>query len=302
MTDPRRTDEEVTSYVRSRTTDALPDDFVEAVMRDVERTPQGGASWARWTWPAGLAAAAAVAVLVLVGLPLLVKAPVGVQPSRSPTPGAETARATDAATEASSPTPDASPTPTGEPTRATGAYGPIWSQQPQAAFSAPDSCENPGAISTVGEQTTVSYRIWMPDEWYYNEAFDGFAACSLFGPTAFEATTDRSVQEGVAITDNMPPGGDFGPGGTVVAEDRFTVAGLPAIRYEIEPAEGGFTPYRAVVWIIGIEGNLPAEVNPSRYLAIGTDEGAAEDAAEFENNIDVLDRMVATFELLDDGR
>src|SRR5918999_1008567 len=83
MTGPGRDDEEVASYVRDRMTDDLPHDFVEAVMTEVQYTPQRSGGWGGWPWIGGLATVATAAVAVAIGLSII-QPEVGSSPSPSP--------------------------------------------------------------------------------------------------------------------------------------------------------------------------------------------------------------------------
>ncbi len=152
---------------------------------------------------------------------------------------------------------------------------------PEEAFDVPDECENP----------TAGYRVSMPDDWYYNTEFDGFDACQWFAPTSYSVADPATIPEEVAITFSLHEGGDYGPGGEVVSRAEYTVAGLPALRLEVEAVPGGFTSEDSVQWIIGLDGELPSATNQGRWLWARTDTSAPGD---FEENIDVLDRMIAT--------
>lgn len=98
----------------------------------------------------------------------------------------------------------------------------------------------------------------------------------------------------VAIVTEVPPGGDYAPGGASVTTTEHTVDSVAAIRYEIEPEDGGFVTEPTVVWIIAIAGDLPAEGNDQPYLAIST---SSSDPDELAAWTDVLDRMVATLDI-----
>lgn len=287
MTGPGRDDEEVTSYVRDRMTDDLPHDFVEAVMTEVQYTPQRSGGWGGWPWVAGLATAAAAVVAVAIGLSIVQPDQVGSSPS--PTPSAAPT-VTPAPTGTSEATPGPTTTPaTPAPTAgSSGEFGPVWSMTPEEAFSPPDSCENPDA----------GYRIWMPDEWYYNTAFEPFPECSLFAPVTFTATEDGSVPDGVAITaDLRGPTGGLGFIDEIISRDTYTVAGLEAVRYVLEPGPGGQIQDSTVMWSILISGDPDA--NTAHYVVFSTDATRAPDEASYLENVDVLDRMIATFKLLE---
>jgi hypothetical protein len=177
------------------------------------------------------------------------------------------------------PTGDPSPSPSAS---ADGPSGPIHSMSPEEAFAVPDECENPVA----------GYRISMPDDWYYNTAFDDFDACQWFAPTTFEVTDSSSVPPEVVIVIRVHDADtDHALAGEVVSREEFTVAGLPAYRLEQVAAPGGFTFEDMVEWVIGLDGTLPGGASDhGRWLSVTTDTSHDDFAA----NVDILDRMIAT--------
>lgn len=281
-------DQEVRTYVRNRMAGEIPPEFVGDVMNDVVRTNQRrrGPVWPILT---GLATAAAAVAIVIVGLGVIDQDGVGVQP----TPSA-TASATASAEPTASASAEATASPSAEATTGAGEFGPIHFMAPEEAFANGQACESTGVITTVGGQTDISYRISFPDDWHTNDATDARSACTLFAPEAFEARDDQSIPETVAIAANLPPGGDFGSGGSAVTPQQYTVDGVAAIRYDIEPEAGGFTTEGTIVWIIAVADSLPAEGNDQPYLALST---ASSDPDEFAAHADVLDRMVATLRI-----
>jgi hypothetical protein len=98
----------------------------------------------------------------------------------------------------------------------------------------------------------------------------------------------------VAITIDIPPGGDWSTDNEIILTEQYTVDAVPALRHEIAGADGGFSPDPSVLWIIGIAGNLPAVGNDQPYLAIAAYSSDPNDLAEW---IEVLDRMVATLDI-----
>ena len=261
-------------------------------MSDVHRTPQRRRGWGGWPVLAGLVTVAAAAALVIVVLPLLDGDGVGEGPTPSASASVETS-ASSVPSEAPSAAESASASadPTEEPI---GEFGPIWSMTPEEAFGAARSCENPGAITSVGSPTDDRYGISMPEDWHFNTAFDNWAECTLFGPEPIEPTSDGTTPEGAVIVINLPPGGDFMPDGSSVETEEYTVDGVAAVRYTIQP--GGFVTAPTVVWIVAINGQLPAEGNDMPYLAVQT---SSSDADELQRNVDVLDRMIATLDILE---
>lgn len=243
----------------------------------------------------GLAIVAAAVVIVVLALSLL-NDDDGTGTDATPTPSATGSSAEPSASASAEPSESASAEASASASAAAseeGAFGPTHSMSPDEAFGNAQTCENPGAISN-GEPSTVSYSISFPDGWFTNTGNDAWAACSLFAAEEFEVSDDGTVPEQVAVTVNVPPGGDFDPDGASFTTEEYTVDGVAAVRYEIEPTDGGFVSEPTVVWIIAIRGSLPAEGNDQPYLAISTSSG---DPDEFAEWVDVLDRMVATLDV-----
>lgn len=252
-------------------------------MNDVRRTAQRGRGVA---WPifAGLATIAAAVAVAIVGLNLIDQGGVGSEstPSPSTSPSATT------------PSPTATPVPTPAVTTGTGEFGPIHSMAPTDAFPNGQTCEVVDAIVNA-EATNLTWRISFPEGWSTNEeSTDLRSACTLFAAEPFEAPDEEAIPDTVAILTEVPPGGDFGPVGASVTSEDYTVDGVAAVRYEIEPGEGGFVTEPTVVWIIAIAGNLPAAVNDQPYLAIFTSSADPDELAEWT---DIVDRMVATLHI-----
>jgi len=96
------------------------------------------------------------------------------------------------------------------------------------------------------------------------------------------------------VTPNSP---EF-EGGTITDEVAYTVDGLPAVRYEIAGSDGEFLTGDGVIWIIGVEGELPDfdSLAIPNYMAIFT---SATGAGRLAQQVEALDRMVATLEITD---
>jgi hypothetical protein len=77
------------------------------------------------------------------------------------------------------------------------------------------------------------------------------------------------------------------------------VAGTPAARYEISGSAGEFLAGDGVIWVIGVQGELPSFDEPAipNYMAIYT---SSTDTSQLADDVEVLDAMVATLELLDE--
>jgi hypothetical protein len=171
----------------------------------------------------------------------------------------------------------------------------VWEMTPEEAFGEFSFCENANPTHIGGGRFAGGYRVSHPGDWVPGPASEFHDFCTLFAPTPIPPSADGSLPPETVIIITVVPGGDFGPGGTVVSEAAYTVAGMPAIRYEVEPAEGGFISEPTVIWIVGIYGQMPGVGNDVGYLALQTDAGAP---GEFSENVDVLDRMVATLDII----
>jgi hypothetical protein len=277
-------DRRAREYVRSRMKHEPPPDLVDSIMREVDRTPQRRGALG---WPlvaAGLAVAGGLlAVAVWNAAP---SGPVGGEPTPSPTAERSTPRSeTQAPAASASAEPSALPSEP-DPTPLPAPPAGLHAMTPEDAFEVPDECANPEA----------GYRIWMPDDWWYNTAFDDFDACQWFALTTFDVTDGQTVPDEISVVLRTSDGGDFGLSGEVLSRGDYTVAGQPAVRFEFLGVGGGFMPIgsRSVVWIVGIGGELPSETTTTPWLLAST---STEVPGNYEENVDVLDRMIATLEI-----
>lgn len=281
-------DVRIRDYVRRRLMYEVPPDLVASIHREVDQTPQRRRPSVAWpVYLAGVVAGGALiaAVLLWSGPADDIGATPTPVPSATASPGRGSPTPSPGATPGVTAEPTSTPTATASPTPSD-AYGPAHQLEPEDAFSEPDECEN----------GTAGYRISMPDDWFFNTEFDGFDACQWFAPTTYTVTDAATIPDEVAIVLSVQEGGDFGPGGEVVQRDEYTVAGRPAVRYEVAGEPGGFAPERSVIWTIGIDGELPSENATGNWLMArtGTDRGG-----DLDESIDVLDRMIATLELFE---
>ena len=289
----------VRDYVRQRMNREMPPDFVGEVMHEVRRTPQRG-RWGGWPVVASLATVAAAVAAVGIGLSLVRPGGIG---SSSPTPSGD---ATDTPVasqpiETSAPSVSAEPSASSQPLPS-GPFGPVWQMAPDVAFTDPQSCANPFGLPTAEEGENVAWRISFPGEWTTQESYIG--ECFWFGPQPWEANLEDPIPpDEVAIVISLldgrvtPTSSEF-EGGTIVSEERYTVDGLPAVRYEVAGSDGEFLAGDGVVWIIGVEGELPdfERLAIQNYMAIFT---SATSAGRLVQQVEVLDRMVATLESTD---
>jgi hypothetical protein len=285
----------VRDYVSQRMNAEMPPDFVGGVMGEVRQTPQRG-RWRGWPLVAGLATVAAAVAAVGIGLSLVRPGGVG---STSPSPTVVSVPSPTPI--ASEPAETSAPSASGEPLPS-GEFGPVWRMQPGLAFGQSQSCDNPFGLPTVEEGENVAWKIWLPGDWTTQESYIG--ACRWFGPEPWEANLEEPVPpEAVAIVITLldgrvtPESTEF-QGGTIVGEERYTVDGLPAIRYEIQGSDGEFLSGDGVVWVIGAEGELPNFETGStpNYMTLYT---STANAGRLVQQVEVLDRMVATLQITD---
>jgi hypothetical protein len=282
-------DREVREYVRSRMAANMPPEFTRDVMNDVHRTTQQRRGFA---WPifTGLVTVAAAVVVVVIGLGLLNQPDDGVGSEATPSPSASP-EATESPTPTAPASEGATPFPTAEPSAAEGEFRPIHSMAPAEAFENGQTCEVTNAIVNA-EPTTLTWRISFPEGWSTNEESTELrSSCTLFDSEPVGASDDQST---VAIVTETAPGGDFTTDGASVTTQEYKVDGYAAVRYEVEPGDGGFVTEPMVVWIVAIGGNLPAVGNDQPYLIFQTH---SDDAGELTAWADVLDRMVATLDI-----
>ena len=212
-----------------------------------------------------------------------------------------TAAASHSARPSQIPPNSASPSASVEPSvLPSGQYGPVWEMDPVTAFAEPASCENLAGLPTQEFGENVAWRISYPADWSAQEAYIG--ECMWFGPEPWDADLENPVPpEEVAIVisvldGRVTPGSQEFEGGSVVREQEYTVAGAPAIRYEIAGSDGELLVGDGVIWVVGVQGQLPDfdEITVRNYLVIHT---SSRDSGALEQHVDVLDRMVATLEI-----
>ena len=190
--------------------------------------------------------------------------------------------------------PDASALPSGS-------YGPVWELDPAVAFPDPASCENLAGAPTQEFGENVAWRISHPGDWSTQESYLG--ECMWFGPEPWEQDLEdpappAEVAIVVSVLDGrVTPSSPEFEGGSVTREQEFTVAGAPAVRYEISGSDGEFLVGDGVIWVLGVEGELPDFDQPAirNYLVIYT---SSSDPGALGQHVEVLDRMVATLEIL----
>ena len=269
-------------------------------------------SWSGWPILAGGATVAAAVAAVVIGLSV-VRAPTDVgqdsSPTESPTRSAEPSVAP---SPSASPSAAPEPTDTPEATPAPGEFGPVWSMSPEEAFAEPQSCEGSSGEQFADQGEVIRYAIALPGEWYYNPAgsyaFGDIGVerseCRLFGPEAFDPNFGTADNAGATIEMTS---GAWTIGGTVVGRTEYTVDGVPAVRFETEPEPNGLIETDpTVTWIVAVGGELGSEKNEGPGVTTYTSSepfliisSSSEDPAEFDEFVDVLDRMVATLDVLE---
>jgi hypothetical protein len=282
----------VRDYVSQRMNAEMPPDFVGGVMNEVRQTPQRG-RWRGWPLVAGLATV--TAAVAAVGISLSLARPGGVG-STSPSPTvvsvpSPTPIASEPA-ETSAPSPSEEPLPSGE-------FGPVWQMDAGAAFGDAAACENLAALPTLEQGENIAWRIWRPASWSTQAAYLG--DCMWFAPQPWDVDLENPVPPEevsiviAALDGRVTPGSPEFEGGSVTGEERFTVAGQPAVRYVISGSDGEFLRGDGVIWVIGVQGALPdfeGLVTPN-YVVAYTSSPAE---ARLIQQVETLDRMVATID------
>ena len=286
----------VRDYMSDRMNSQLPPDFVGDVMREVHHTPQRR-GWAGWPMVAGLATMAGAVVLVAVGLSFMGDRD-GTGLGGTPTPTVSPSPSVEAT---ASPPPPQQTAPAIE-SPAQSVEPETWNMEPEEAFGSAGTCENLAGLPTQEYGENVAWRIWYPSEWYTTESYLG--ECFWFGAEPWTQTLEPPLPDEVAIVihilnQEVTPGQTEYAGGAVISEEQYIVDGAPAIRYELEGSGGRVLRERSIVWVIGVQGELPTGegiVSPN-YMTITT---SSDEAGRLAQQAEVLDRMVATLEILGD--
>jgi hypothetical protein len=133
------------------------------------------------------------------------------------------------------------------------------------------------------------FIVWIPDGWYANSAHDGIPACRFVSTELFVADLDDPPS--VPITLSVETG-DYRSTGILIQRTEPSIeGGLPALRMT-ERVENGLR----LVYVVGLDGSLPSEGNPDRYLLAMTMFGDA----TYERDRAALDEMITRFVLPQD--
>jgi len=191
----------------------------------------------------------------------------------SPKPSA-TQEATAEPSETESAQPSAAPSASADPTAFTVAPNP----EADALFLTRDQCEN----------AADGYRIELPDAWYTNTGIGEVGPCSWFSPTTFEVDDPSAVPAEIAITIELVEGDSGSVSEDVISRETGIVGRTQeAVRVEWGSSDGG----RRYVYQIQL-GPTPEE-GPNIVAMTSTEMGG-----DYELNKAVLDRIIATMELL----
>lgn len=205
-------------------------------------------------------------------------------PSEPPTPTPSASASAEPTVPASQPSSPA-PTPSASASSLPTAFSVAPNAAADALFLDRDDCEN----------RADGYRVEFPDAWYTNTAIGDFEPCQWFSPTSYEVADPSEVPLAIAITIDLVDG-DVGTINEIVAREDGIVGGTQtAVRWEERGAgaEGSEFPpsWRSYVYVVHL-GPTP-EAGPNLLIRTATDMGG-----DFELNRAVMDRMIATMELI----
>lgn len=207
--------------------------------------------------------------------------PMASETAEPSSPGA-TVSGTPEPTDSPSATPVESTELPASPTPDAGGFAVLPNAEADALFLQRDGCEN----------RDRGWRLAFPDAWWTNTAFGDLDPCSWFSPTAFDVTRDDAVPAEVAIVIRYVEG-PVEPAGEELARDEGYIGiTQSAVRLELG-GDGDERPsaWREYAYIVQL-GPTPAE-GPNLYVRTASDMGG-----DYELNKAVLDRIMATMELL----
>jgi hypothetical protein len=214
------------------------------------------------------------------------RAGTGSSPSASesvPTPTVEPSATAEPTAPASA---DASSEPTASASSGElGAFDVAPNAEADALFLDRDDCEN----------LADGYRVQFPDAWYTNTAIGDVEPCQWFSPSFYEVYDPSEVPSEIAITIEYLES-DYGSFEEAISRD-FGIVGRTqeAVRVEYRGAagEGGQMPpeWRSYVYLVQL--GPTSEEGPNLLIQASTDMGG-----DYELNKAVMDRIIATMELL----
>ncbi len=257
MTQPIAPDPRFHAWLAARAPQRAPDGLLRRAMEEADHVAQDR----RWSlrWPALRFATQAIVATVSV-LAVVTALVVSNIPAPVAGPIATGAPSTNPT---SSPTATSSPTPT--PMNAAWIAGP-----------------------TVCIDKAEGFKVGVPRGWYANAAAPEIPACRLFSVDTVEIA-DANDPPNVPIRLSVATGDVGFAGEDVVDRGELTIAGLPALRFLTKGLNGLHLAY-----VIGLDGTLPFENSPDRFLLIATTSGDE----TFERDSAALEELVSQFAVI----
>jgi hypothetical protein len=152
-----------------------------------------------------------------------------------------------------------------------------------ALFGDRDECEN----------IEDGYRVEFPDAWWTNTQIGDVGPCRWFSPTFYEVDDPAEAHAEIAISIEYADAG-VGWVDEIVGRDEGIVGSTqPAVRVEVQGGGGGVMPagWEETAYVVQL--GPTAEDGPNLVIRTNTDMGG-----DYELNVAVLDRMMATMELI----
>ena len=198
-------------------------------------------------------------------------------PTAEPTP-TPTQEPSDSASPSPEPTEEATPDAT--PQASEGSFGGFSigaNAEADALFEETNSCQN----------LDDGYEVDFPAEWNANAEIAFQPPCSWFAPTEYETGAAGTVPDEIAIVITRIDGErDYGTGEVSDREEGFVGVTQPA--YRVTVTDGDETTYEYVVQL-----GRTLEEGPNLVASASTERDG-----DFELNRAVLDRMMASMELI----
>ena len=196
------------------------------------------------------------------------------------------------------PTPSATTTPTHTPSPEPASEAPSPASSEVADLRPFAVAANPEADALFIDRDDCAnqadgYRLEFPDAWYTNTAIGDVEPCSWFSPTFYEVADPSQVPPEIAITVESVEGGIELAGEEMSRESGIVGGTQSAVRAEYGPDERSAQPadWREYVYVVQL--GPTEEEGPNLVLRTNTNMGG-----DYELNKAVLDRIVATLELL----
>jgi hypothetical protein len=234
--------------------------------------------------PARAAASLLAIVLALAGCRAAAEPSASAVSSASPSASVEST-ATAPASEAPSATASGSEPaePSASASDAPGEFAIAPNADADALFIERDECEN----------VEDGYRVEFPEAWWTNTAIGEVEPCRWFSPTFYEVDDPAEVPAEVAISVEYIDAG-VGWVDEIVSRDEGIVGSTQvAVRVEVQGGGSGEMPsgWEETAYVVQL--GPTAEDGPNLVIRTNTDMGG-----DYELNVAVLDRMMATMELI----